>query len=295
MIMNDNTHLANGCCPSAERLSAWHDGDQDQDVKEHLEHCQRCQRIISDYERIDRAVQAANAVAPPDLSRKIVRRCRRRIILGDFIFYLSRAAAVLLIAVGLFGMYSQWRAAEEVAEAEPEPETTATEDVEDILELTNLSGGTVVLLKRGNRLKPLPGPWAFDSPPHNFRHGGRGDILVGLGDGSAEGSDTPSGMYPMLPSSVRHVWVVDDPSKSKQKILEALPDGVRCAIHVDEGEDSVEFTMWLEEENLLALVEKMSESFGWALVSSELPQPGGGDYFLSGGRQLQYHCTLVSR
>ncbi len=288
--MEEKKRAGKAQCPAREQLSSWYDGEQAEGVEMHLANCPECRRVISGYERIDRAIKSANAVAPPGLRERIVGRCRRKIRREGIIFYVARAAAVVLIVVGLAGMVWQ----------RIEPETADSDDeVKEVVEIgghrivaDEVLGETLVLLKRGNTLEPLHGPWMV-GPSRLPRPGvDRGDRLVSMGDGSAQVEK--QSFIEVLPREVEHVWVVEDLEKSKEKLIDLIPDGSRCVLHTSEGEDSIKFTIWLADEELLELVNRMSDQLGWALVASESPQPGQNYFLVPQGRKLQYHCSLVS-
>ncbi len=278
-------NFAGKACPTAEQISHWHDGEGEQNLHEHLAQCPKCRALADHYARIDRAICARLSAHDQELADRIVRGCRCRPRTQDLFFNLLRAAAVLMIILGLAGMFLQ---------REPSaPPTLTTESPATLHQggLDGLEGDYLVLIKIGDQLRPLHGPRLAEPRPRTVYPVEARERLVGIEQARRQAMPSPV----VLPRDVRHVWVVGDLAESRQKLLNLLPEGTRCSMpRATEGQ-AMEFTFWLGEEQVQTLVDRMADELGWALVSSELPQPGQGTRLISRGGEIQYTCNLIVR
>ncbi len=285
--MNEHAEKTTIPCPSVLNLSTWHDGEKDPAITDHLESCQKCRRITEDYARIDAAIQAAMPRHREELAEKILARCRRSQPARLILFHLARAAAILMIVLGLVGMFLQRY------QSETAPQIAAPAAISErisIADLDNWQGNYLVLIKVGDQLRPLHGPRLAEPRPRQFRPQVR-DQLVGIEDARRQTLPATA----ILPRTVQHVWVVDNLEESQRKLLELLPEGTRCAISGNTEEETLMFTLWLEEEQAQTLVDRMAGELDWALVSSDLPQPGQGNRMIWRGGEIQYTCSLIAR
>ncbi len=275
-------------CPSIYELNAWHDGEMIDGLTDHVSACPKCQKIVADYDRLETALRQGIPTHDELLIDRIILHCQPRTPARAFIFHLTRVAAILMIVVGLYGMFAQWSG---------QRPATAGQDLDSLntfrgINLNDMPGQFVVLLKNNGQVQPAYGPWLFRSQDDLSPGIVPVNQLVALSD------PRPRSMSPLpvsLPQKVRHVWVVEDLRASRETLIENLPQGARCALRHAEDEQSVELTIWLSDDRLQELVDVLANDMDWALVSSELPQPGQKNRLLSQGREIEYKCSLILR
>lgn len=275
-------------CPTQEELNLWYDGEgaPGEEFEKHINQCEHCKQCLASYHRIDNGVRKVLSNSDELLADRIIRKCEKTRT-GDFFFHILRAAAILLIVLGVVGLFFTPKNQQSTETAGDSPVFLSPADIDFA------KPEFFVLIKKNNQFEPLYGPWNREQGiPSNLRlrQTETADQLVNFGGGQKENSPLAS----VLPRNIRHVWVVNDLEESREKLLEILPEGSRCSLQSNGEDNSIDFRISLVDKNLQEIVNRMAQDFGWALVSSDPPQPREADSgLISQGRVIQYHCTFT--
>ncbi|MFA4944274.1 MAG: hypothetical protein WC789_06195 [Lentisphaeria bacterium] len=267
-------------CPDLESLSAWFDGEEEQEVAAgHVEACPECNRKVDAYGVIRKGVRQGLAPAN-DLIHRIKAACGRehasRLSRGwaphPFSpLRLAWAAGLVLVAGGLSLLLSR-----------PPRGAQALPVAAGAAALPSAMPVNVVT-------PAAPKPAALAAAPAGdsgvARPVAAGDLrLVSLGAPPAAAAAVPQ----PLPARIRHVWVVGDLAAARGIVGRTLPGQPLASTRNGSLRGEVE----LRDADVVRLVEAL-QAAGFSLVSPQAPQPGAGQQVAVQGRPVAYAFELV--
>ena len=290
-----NTSANNvGGCPSLEELSAWHDGMGAAGLTSHVEACSACQQVLASFRRIDAATRRV-AQASPDLAERIKERCRVLPKREPLFLVLWNQPLLRWAAAGIVATAALLLAYQRMDAGRTSPAVAANEAAP-----TSVAASVMVA---ENAPPPVPAVPPAQDEGGRTRAGDDGALVVAgsepvrasqitraAADPSASGAD---GMRQALlvPSRVRHVWVVKDLEAAKKQVLASLPADASLSVATAE-DGTVSIQALLADRALQSLVDTL-DGAGMSLVSPTARQPGRAKDLVVTGRMVRYDLDLV--
>jgi len=285
-------------CPTAEQLGDHSDGRVVAGVGTHVASCPACQATVKAYRVLDMGVW--RAIEPPaSLAERIKQACGelswdeepnvdevpgeplpflRRFSPGLRVALACAAAVVLLLTVArpLLRVGSDNSSA---LTARPSTQSPAEEQPEMAdADGTEAASWTSYPRDGGNVLKA----------------DGSYSRVAADGVGHSSLSAVPPQLAPrtIIPSRVKHVWMVENLSAAQRVLHDNLPAATSCTVVVTGSDSSAFYNVFLSDHKLQSLVDRLAAA-GFPLVSASVPQPGKESRVLMTGRTVRYDVEFV--
>lgn len=300
--MNQDAVSANDC-PTQEQLAEFFEGGGGSCSDAHVVSCPRCQSTLTAYRLLDQAVQRA-ADPPTALAERIKQRCAglsweqarpatdawtSRVLALPRWFRPAPRYAVAWAAILVLLFTVAWPLLKSGA-------PTGGGAVANVPPFTGGASGA-----QGRVGEAADGPGAAAASWTLYPRDG-GNVIDPAGSLSRVGTDgatlSPASATPpefrartVVPSRVRHVWMVDDLGQAESMLRASLPATASCAV-VEVGPSTASYNVFLSDHRLQGLVDRLA-SMGFPLVSASVPQPGKGDRLLMTSRTVRYDVEFV--
>ncbi|MFO7820482.1 MAG: hypothetical protein R6V56_00255 [Lentisphaeria bacterium] len=284
--MSKASEMANSQCPTDVDLSAWHDGEGENELSAHIADCETCRKKVEFYAAVSTTLRLTSEPAP-DLAERIHQRCLNEqppaTIFPFFnhkpYFKVAAALAVIaLVAGGVNYLAPEKQAGTKKENQTPAVRETATGQLQYGQESVDLTAGAV----NENRT-PLPRDNSFI----RLVSSRRGNITP---DSAGIGSASPP---VILPQSVRHVWVVDNLETARAQFLANLPRAA-AKVCASTSDKALCLRVVIPDNKLQELVDTLV-NLQWALVSPALPQPGEVERLRTVQREITYVAEIVEQ
>ncbi len=320
-------------CPAVEDLSAWFDGEnQDQSLVQHLESCDACNKRIDDYRRINATISVFTEVDGSFVDRvhsgcvEDIKTTNSGWELLAFPAWLKIAAVIILVGAVVFSQRSV-NAPTTVAVSTAEGPVSSVADISNVeatnSEFPNADSKTTnrpevvnalavaarpdsaaELVRAANDQRELLNSRVRDIQRINNRQrrpeqGGLdyADIsLVGYSNGHNRTSSVGVGARKAsqtIGDYVHHVWVVKDPTSPLQALKKILPSDSDVIDNLIQENQNRYHLQFRIIDSQLQSLVNHFDQIGGTLLSPTPPQPCAPGEFNFSGNIVQYEVDFV--